>query len=35
MSELLIETRGLTKIYGAGETAVRALDSVNLQVQAG
>jgi len=30
MSELLIETKALTKIYGAGETAVRALDDVNL-----
>ena len=35
MSELLIETKGLTKIYGAGETAVRALDDVNLHVQRG
>ena len=35
MSQLLIETKGLTKIYGAGETAVRALDDVNLHVQRG
>ncbi len=35
MTELLIETKHLTKIYGAGETAVRALDDVNLHVARG
>jgi ABC-type lipoprotein export system ATPase subunit len=35
MSELSIETRQLTKIYGGGETAVRALEDVNLQVRPG
>lgn len=35
MSELLIETKELTKIYGTGETAVRALSHVNLAVNAG
>ena len=31
----LIQTENLTKIYGTGETAVTALDHVNLQVNAG
>ncbi len=31
----LIETQNLTKIYGSGETAVTALDHVNLKVNAG
>ncbi len=31
MSDLLIETIGLTKMYGAGETAVVALDNVTLR----
>ncbi|MFH1029142.1 MAG: ABC transporter ATP-binding protein [Pseudomonadota bacterium] len=31
----LIETQNLTKIYGKGETAVTALDHVNLKVNAG
>ncbi len=31
----LIETKNLTKIYGAGETALRAVDSINLSVEAG
>ena len=31
----LIQTENLTKIYGKGETAVTALDHVNLQVEAG
>lgn len=31
----LIETQNLTKIYGSGETAVTALDRVNLKVNAG
>jgi putative ABC transport system ATP-binding protein len=31
----LIETQNLTKIYGSGETAVTALDHVNLQVKEG
>ena len=35
MSELLIETNGLTKIYGTGETAVTALDDVTLNVRPG
>jgi ABC-type lipoprotein export system ATPase subunit len=35
MTELLIETKNLTKVYGASETAVRALDDVNLHVQRG
>jgi ABC-type lipoprotein export system ATPase subunit len=34
MSELIVETRNLTKIYGDGD-AVHALDGVNLQVPAG
>ena len=34
MSEL-ISTHHLTKIYGSGETAVRALDDISLSVQAG
>ncbi|MBW7881405.1 MAG: ABC transporter ATP-binding protein [Caldilineaceae bacterium] len=35
MSEPLIRTIGLTKIYGSGETAIRALDDVNLVVNDG
>ena len=35
MTEVLIETIHLSKIYGSGETAVRALDDVNLTVAAG
>ena len=35
MNEWLIETKGLTKVYGTGETAVLALDNVTLRVQAG
>ncbi len=31
----LIETKNLTKIYGAGETALRAVDGINLKVEAG
>ncbi len=31
----LIQTENLTKVYGSGETAVTALDSVNLQVNPG
>jgi ABC-type lipoprotein export system ATPase subunit len=32
---MLIRAEGLSKVYGAGETAVRALDDVNLAVAAG
>jgi ABC-type lipoprotein export system ATPase subunit len=35
MTDLLIETTQLTKTYGTGETAVHALDDVNLQVRPG
>lgn len=35
MTEELIRTIDLTKLYGAGETAVRALDGVNLSVARG
>ena len=35
MSDLLIETTHLDKIYGSGETAVHALDDVNLAVKPG
>ncbi len=35
MTDWLIETTHLTKTYGAGETAVHALDDVNLQVRPG
>lgn len=35
MAEPLIRTHNLTKCYGSGETIVRALDQVNLAVQAG
>jgi ABC-type lipoprotein export system ATPase subunit len=35
MTEELIRTTNLTKLYGAGETAVRALDGVNLSVARG
>ncbi len=31
----LIQTEDLTKVYGKGETAVTALDHVNLSVEAG
>ena len=31
----LIQTENLTKVYGAGETAITALNCVNLQVNAG
>lgn len=31
----LIQTENLTKVYGSGETAVTALDHVNLNVNAG
>jgi len=31
----LIQTQNLTKVYGAGETAITALDQVNLKVNAG
>lgn len=33
MSRDLIEVRGLTKVYGAGEAAVRALDGVDLTIR--
>ncbi len=35
MTDRLIETIHLTKTYGSGETAVHALDDVNLQVRPG
>jgi ABC-type lipoprotein export system ATPase subunit len=35
MSEELIRTVDMTKVYGSGENAVRALDGVNLTVQRG
>ena len=31
----ILETQALKKIYGSGETAVRALDGVNLRVNSG
>ena len=31
----VLETRNLKKMYGAGETAVHALDGVNLKVEKG
>ena len=31
----VLETQNLTKVYGAGETEVHALDGVNLQIQNG
>ena len=31
----ILETKDLRKIYGAGDTAVRALDGVNLSVENG
>jgi putative ABC transport system ATP-binding protein len=34
-ADALIDIRGVTKTYGAGETAVHALRGVNLQVRAG
>ncbi|MFM7581642.1 MAG: ATP-binding cassette domain-containing protein, partial [Caldilinea sp.] len=33
--ELLIETIHLSKVYGSGESAVHALDDINLAVAAG
>ncbi|WP_295581303.1 ABC transporter ATP-binding protein [uncultured Lamprocystis sp.] len=35
MSEPALEARGLTLVYGSGETAVRALDGVDFQANAG
>ncbi|MCU0502446.1 MAG: ATP-binding cassette domain-containing protein, partial [Anaerolineae bacterium] len=35
MTEELIRTANLTKIYGSGEASVRALDGVNLSVPRG
>ncbi len=35
MSSNLIEVRDLTKVYGSGEAAVRALDGVDLTIQRG
>jgi ABC-type lipoprotein export system ATPase subunit len=35
MAQELIRTINLTKVYGSGDTAVRALDGVNLSVQRG
>src|SRR5574340_702390 len=35
MSRDLIEVRGLTKVYGSGEAAVRALDGVDLTIRRG
>src|SRR5512135_2716981 len=35
MSDELIRTANLTKVYGGGENAVKALDGVNLTVQRG
>lgn len=32
---IILQAKGLKKIYGAGETAVRALDGVNLAVETG
>ena len=32
MTDELIRTINLTKLYGAGENAVRALDAVNVSV---
>ena len=31
--EQALETRDLTKVYGEGETAVRALDGVSVEVE--
>ena len=31
----ILETKDLRKIYGSGETEVRALDGVNLQIENG
>lgn len=31
----ILETRGLKKIYGLGETAVKALDGIDLKVERG
>ena len=30
----IVQTSGLTKVYGQGETAVTAIDRINLKVQA-
>ncbi|WP_295428199.1 ABC transporter ATP-binding protein [uncultured Thiodictyon sp.] len=35
MSAQALETRGLSMVYGTGDTAVRALDAVDFQVAAG
>ena len=35
MSTPTLETRGLSMVYGSGDTAVRALDEVDFQVSAG
>jgi putative ABC transport system ATP-binding protein len=35
MSDPLLETKGLTKVYGMGDVAVRALRGVDLQVRRG
>lgn len=35
MSREIIRTKNLTKVYGSGETAVRALDDVSVSVQQG
>ena len=35
MTEPLIRLRGVTKVYGAGATALRALDGVDLEIAAG
>jgi len=35
MSSPALETRGLSMVYGTGDTAVRALDAVDFQVAAG
>ena len=33
--EIILEVRGLTKVFGVGETAVRAVDGVDLKVRRG
>jgi len=35
MEDILVKTINLTKIYGKGELAVKALDSVNLEIKKG
>ncbi|MCL6581064.1 MAG: ATP-binding cassette domain-containing protein [Firmicutes bacterium] len=35
MTTPVVETQGLTKIFGKGQTAVRALDGVNLIIEPG